>query len=245
MFKEEAREKVIERRIVKRLKKADRKEVMVINRTANHSGFIANPAHQIPFKLQKSFTGPQIKYFDTVEANTISTTGFGLLNMTQMPQGVAQGDRVSDRVFLIGMSYKLAVNSGLTLTSNYVRFGFFRWKEDNSGGNTPTGAILFTQFGPITTGGAQGVLANFDHENYGMRFTILEDMVFAVSGITTAPTAKTNVWYQGNVNLKHNAPCQFNPGLLTGINQIYFYNYSDAGATQPTYSLVTRVYYHE
>jgi len=205
----------------------------------------------LPLKVFKTLHTPPVKYFDFTQVASTTTTTASIIDLTAIPQGNAASQRLGDQAFLLGLQYKLDYfNPGANIIdpTTTCRYGFIRWKEDTTGGNVPTSNNIFQQYG-FGAAPLQGMNAFYDFENYGKRLDPLLDSTFTIIGVWPATgsnyTDKSERYFAGNLDFsKYPRPLQFNPGATSGINKIYFWEFSNNASANPTqYVLTTRLYY--
>jgi hypothetical protein len=179
-----------------------------------------------------------LKYFDTllVAANSTSTVGFQ--NMSLVPQGVAQSQRVADTIRLQYMDLRMSVNAANTDVFSHMRFFFFIWKE-NTLYASPSSLSIFT------SPAIQGIYTTLEFENRALRKLVTKDTLLRFTGTVTNPTTQSQQDAFHRIQLK-NSRLDFTFGATSGYGHLFFVNYSDSQLTPfPVYTLLGRIYYFD
>jgi hypothetical protein len=180
----------------------------------------------------------ELKYFDVLQAPSNSTGAVGIENMTLIPQGPAQSQRISDQVWLQHFDLRFSVNAANADVFSHMRFFFFIWKE-NTLTTTPTSAAIFT------SAASQSVYTMLDYENRALRRLVTPDYLLNFTGTVTNPTPRSQIDIVRNFSL-HNTRIDYTLGATTGINQLFFINYSDSLLTPfPSYQFLARIWYYD
>lgn len=179
-----------------------------------------------------------LKYFDTVQSATNSTGTVGIENLTPIPQGSAQSQRVGDAVTLQYMDLRFSVNAANTDVFSHMRLFFFIWKENTLLVN-PSGTTLFT------SATSQSVYTHLDYENRQLYQLVTKDYLLNLTGTATDPTVNTQQDIIRRVPL-NSTRIDFTLGATTGFNHLFFTNYSDSLVTPfPIYQFISRVWYYD
>lgn len=183
--------------------------------------------------VPKNLLFPTIKYFDTlISGNATTTMGYQLI--TDIPQGVSQGHRIVDTVFVKAIDVLMITNTSTTDITNQIRWSLFNWIP-NTSSLVPGANSVYedpTVFGPSSP-------LNFE----GRRdYNIIIDKLVILAGLSGAPTSISMRMFRRKLNTPFRL--DFNLGAVTGYNHVYFSNFSDSAITPfPTYRLFTRVWF--
>lgn len=172
----------------------------------------------------------QVGYLDTLPASgsSITTTGT-FTNLSVLPQGDGQGERVGEKVMISGLRYhglyKGNTASGAT-SLHYLRVVLFRWNPDNNV-DAPSLAKMFE----ITTDNQSHFIGDRTSRS---KFKVLKDMHIVMNSINNG----NGVSLKNKIikYLKINKPLLFNEGGNTGKGHIYILEWSNgtAGANTDT-----------
>lgn len=180
----------------------------------------------------------EMKYFDVLQAPSNSTGAVGIENLTLIPQGPAQSQRISDQIWLQHFDLRFSVNAANTDVFSHMRFFMFIWRE-NTLTTTPTSAAIFT------SAASQSVYTMLDYENRALRKLVTPDYLLNFTGTATTPTLHSQVDIVKTYPL-HNTRIDYTLGATTGINQLFFINYSDSLLTPfPSYQFLARIWYYD
>jgi hypothetical protein len=175
-------------------------------------------------------------YYDTVFGPTTSTTTTGFVNLTPIPQGFGQSNRIADTIYVNRVELRLNVTAANADVSSRMRLTFYFWFQ-NTASVTP-GVTSVTE--DSTT---YGIDSPYNWE--GRKFyKVIYDKIFNLTGATNAPTVNSQVQVNRTI-WSGRQLVQFNDGgLTTGTGHLYVQNYSDSAISpHPTYSHVIRVWY--
>lgn len=176
----------------------------------------------------------ETKYNDNLFSASVDTTGT-LIDVFDPAQGVADTDRVGDKVTLRGMrmSFKMAAAD----TSNYVRIVLFQWYP-NSNLSVPTiGTVLFD----VSTGD-RAMTSPYVHD-YQNQFHVIYDKVFTLA-INSDTIIRTRTFKPNFKYVKKTV--EFTAGTVNASNKLYVFAISDSGAiSHPTVFMYTRVFYDD
>lgn len=179
----------------------------------------------------------EIKYFDTYLSATNSTTTVGYQQLTTIPQGVGQSNRLGDTVWLQKVDVRVNLTTANTDIFSTMRWGIFHWKQ-NTASVTPGATSIYESaatFGTLSPANFQG------RQYYDLVLDRIENMV----GTAGAPTTSSQVISGYSVNLL-NRRLDFEVGATTGTGHIYFVNYSDSALVpHPVYTMHWRVWYYD
>jgi len=197
-------------------------------------------ANRITTSVHRSLNATRVvKYYDTVLLNQNSSSTVGFLNLTTIPQGAGQSQRVSDTIWINKVDIRLYAYEIESTTdfTNYIRMAFFTWKE-NTNVTTPTSVQIFQN----TT--AFSVLSPFSFETRDV-YRVHRDWSINMTGYVGVPTNSSQHQVIDSIALGEHR-LDFNVGITTGVNHIYFVNYSDSALSPfPLYSIQTRVWYFD
>jgi len=199
--------------------------------------------HREVIREMRSFV--ETKFFDTYLPNTL-TTSVQLFNYTAIPQGVAQLQRIGEKIKIVGYDIEIIANYGFNSSLfaqdifDNLRISNIRWKPSNDL-TVPTGAIVYQNTAVF------GVMSPFSVE-HKPNFTVLEDFNPWVTGyydstaVGAVPTSKS-LW-KIRYRKKCNHPIIFNFQSNTGSGHLYFLFLSDSAlAPHPGIQFMTRVWY--
>jgi hypothetical protein len=180
----------------------------------------------------------ELKYFDVLQAPSNSTGSVGIENLTLIAQGPGQSQRIADTVWLQHMDVRFSANAANADVFSHMRFFFFIWKENTLVAN-PTSAAIFT------SATSQSVYTMLDYENRALRKLVSPDYLLNFTGTSTNPTKGSQIDIIKRYELK-NTRVDYTLGATTGINQLFFINYSDSLLTPfPSYQFLARVWYYD
>jgi hypothetical protein len=187
-------------------------------------------------KILKS--SAELKYFDVLQAPSNSIGAVGFENLVLIPQGPAQSQRIADTIWLMHMDLRFSVNAANADVFSHMRFFFFLWHEDSLT-TVPTSAAIFT------SAASQSVYTMLDYEARALRTLITKDYLVNLTGTATTPTVGSQ-WDLVHRYELHNTRVDYTLGATTGINQLYFVNYSDSLLTPfPSYQFLARIWYFD
>lgn len=177
-----------------------------------------------------------VKYFELFSNITTVSSSGTVVDLSAIPQGVAQLDRVADTVFIQNADIRLSVVTANADIYNLVRIIFFTWKVD-SALSAPTIADILA-----FTGSTPLVYANFNFENRQM-YGVLKDIVFNMSGTSTNPTKNSQHYMEFRLPMSRRR-IDYNLGSTSGTGKIYFAVMSDSAAVPyPVLNLNMRIWY--
>jgi len=179
------------------------------------------------------------KYMDVVLLSTNSSTTAGYEPLTLVPQGVAQGDRIGDVIYVTRMEGTLQVTTANADLFNLLRSILFVWKQNTSAAVPGANSIVesISGFGPISP-------LNFEGQQY---YHVLRDKIINLSGSAASPANNSNRVIHWKIKFPGSGHrIQFNEGVTTGTGHLYWLNYSDSAlAPFPNYSFTNRIHYNE
>jgi len=159
----------------------------------------------------------------------ISTTPT-IVNISQIPQGAGDSERIGDSVTITSLEHRLTC---VWATNSMLRVIVFQWKADNTTPPTVT-AVLQTN-----GGGTNWFVAPYNHDN-ASQFRIIDD--FHLEG--TAAGFPVGVSYRRYFGKRYSKDLRFLAAGTNGYNQIYYLMVSNqAGGTAPSVVDRTRVNY--
>jgi len=179
------------------------------------------------------------KYLDTALLNQTATSTVGFLNLSLVPQGFQDGQRVADTIitFRLDIRFYAYVNQADTDFTDYVRTSFFLWKP-NTAVYPPVAVSIFQNTTTFT------VLSPFSFETRD-NYSILRDCTYTLSGYVGVPTSASIVNYTDSISLE-NHRIAYGVGVTAGTGHLFFADYSDSLTTpHPLYSIVTRLWYYD
>jgi hypothetical protein len=178
------------------------------------------------------------KYFDVLQAPSNSTGTVGFENMVLIPQGPAQSQRIADTIWLQHMDLRFSVNAANADVFSHMRFFFFIWREDSLT-IVPSSAAIFN------AASSESVYSMLNYEARALRTLVTPDYLVNFTGTATTPTVGSQFDLVHRYNL-HNTRVDYTLGATTGVNQLYFVNYSDSLLTPfPSYQFLARVWYFD
>jgi len=190
----------------------------------------ASPAPLVPFR-----TFPAVKYFD-YDLYASSTTTVGFNNMTPIPQGVGQSNRTVDTAYIVAMDVLVIFDVSTTDITNEIRWSIFNWLP-NTAGVTPGVTSIYENtnlYGPSSPFNFEG-----RHE-----YNILMDRLEILTGTNTNPTNTSKRVFRRRMTTP--TRIDFNTGVTTGLNHIYWTNVSDSAVVPfPTYHLHVRFWFKD
>lgn len=176
---------------------------------------------------------PAIKYFDYYTSIT-STTTVGFNKLTAIPQNVGQSSRLVDTVFVRRVDIIVISLGSTTDITNQIRFSIFNWIPNDASIAPGTQSVYEDP-------ASWGVLTPLNYE--GRRdYKVRIDKIVTLIGTSTAPTTL----YQRTQRFCINKPFRidFNIGSTTGLNHLYWTNFSDSVASpHPSYRIHSRVWF--
>jgi len=191
-------------------------------------------AKRIPRKIAP-LGAPAMKYFDYVY-NTVTTSTVVTSKMSNIPQGVAQSERIADTVFIRRMDVQMVLEASSNDVTNQIRWAMFNWIPNDTS-SVPGSASYFESpvtFGPISP-------LNFEGRR---NFRKILDRYTTLAGTGSAPTAKSIVNFQASVRKPFRI--DFEPTTLYGSNHVYFSTYSNSTLSpHPNYYLRVRFWYSD
>lgn len=162
----------------------------------------------------------QLKYYDIqVVGSVVALASYNILST--IPQGVAQSQRVGDKVRLVRASIHLNISTANSDVFNTVRLIWFRWIPNTASLTPGSGSILEN---PTT----QGVLSHYNYEGR-KEYQILKDELLSMTGTGTNPTVNSNIVQRFNIPL--NFDVVYNVSATTGTCHLYCLNMSDSAVT--------------
>lgn len=190
----------------------------------------------------------EVKVYDIFTQSTITATPT-FINITAIPQGIAQSQRIGDKVNLIMFDLELEVNypftSAIFTQDMYdnIRKDTIQWR--NQSNVTPiTSALLYENIG------AEGLYSAFNWEqrmNYRV-FSKWRDFItgfYDSAATASTPTSKSVLIYR-RTGIPLGTKLVFTPTTTGAWGHIYIVLQSDSAAVpHPLFTLVTRVYYSD
>jgi len=198
--------------------------------------FSFTPGH----KVIKGDKDTQLKYIDYSQLGTNITapaTAVRIGPFNIMTQGVAQSQRIGDRVRNYSWEVRVNINAANSDVFSAARVLIVRWLEDT--------AVSTPGITDILQSTTALELSSYDFENYGRRFTILRDWIFPFTGTGTNPTLGSNLYHMEDISL-NGTQIQFNPGATTGVGHYYMFLFSNSAVSPfPVLNLNSRLYYFD
>jgi len=180
----------------------------------------------------------RIKVFDTNLTGQTSTAAGGIASICNVPQGVAQAQRIADTIWLERLDIKMSLICFNADGYNHVRWGFFIWHDNNSAA-TPTIATIYSS---TAAGGVWTPLSFENRERYSF---VGGDNLTKMQGLASAPTSETVQLIVRSIGL-NSSIVQYTLAATTGTGLLHFSNYSDSAAFPfPLYNLVARLWYYD
>jgi len=178
-----------------------------------------------------------VKYFDTYLNGQNSTTTIGYSNISLMPQGIAQSQRLADTAFVSKLDVRFNATTANADIFATMRWGVFIWWQ-NTNSVTPGTTSIYES---VATYGTLSPF-NFEGREY---YSILFDHFENFTGTATAPTVNSQI----NRVFTHklgNHRIDYEQAATTGTGHLYFVNVSDSAiAPHPVYSIEFRVWYYD
>lgn len=204
---------------------------------------ITKVVHREVIREMRSFV--ERKFIDTYLPNTITST-VQLFSSTVIPQGVAQSQRVGERIVIVEYEVEIIVNYGFASSLfaqdifDNLRISHIRWKPSTILA-VPSGNIVYENTPSF------GVMSPFNVEGKP-NFTVLEDFNPWVTGyydstaVGAVPTSKS-LW-KIRFRKKCNHPIIFSTASNTGAGHLYFLFFSDSTlAPHPSIQFMVRIWY--
>lgn len=180
------------------------------------------------------------KYHNVTQAQLgVSTTPY-VAQLTSVPQGDTDNDRVGDRLKWEKGYLRLFVLGGDTY--NYLRFIIFQWKPNAS--TVPTAADILL----VGAGGAVDYTSQYNHDNRQL-FKIMFDQTFKTvgDGSTDTPLQDSSRQHLKRILRIPNKFAQYTAGHTTnGTNQLFMIAISDSSATtHPSIFFTFKIMYRD
>jgi len=178
-----------------------------------------------------------IKWLETlITLQNVPSSG-GFVQLTAIPQGPANQQRIADTVWLQRMDLDFTLTTANTDVFNVVRLLYFQWKVDSLLA-APTANDIFTN---VTNANVHSFL-NFDlRRNYN----VIEDNQYNMTGTATNPSSYSQHAGKYSVQLK-NRRLDFNVGSLFGTGHTYVCLISDSTvAPYPILTMNVRLWYYD
>lgn len=203
----------------------------------------------------------ELKYFTAAPVNgaAVPQAGAGAnFDISNVAQGLLDTNRVGDRLEWCGkMDIYLQIVGPESLTGlvndiyNTVRFIIFQYHPHAVGGTSPVPTEILLN-GPT---GAIDVGSQYNHDQR-QNYKILYDRVFTLVNNQNSTVGGTGFTAMQNnhvhtckfrVSLKNaKKDAQFNAAGTNGTNKIFYFMISDsAAAPNPTYSLITKIFFRD
>jgi len=180
----------------------------------------------------------ETKYLITRLNDFVYTTQY-FKNLTLVPQGLTDSDRVGDKLKMVSLKYKMNVQRR---SGNQIRIIFFQWKTNtavyNPSVSNPQDLIL----GPGVNG-TQADICSFPIWDRKSEYTILKDISYQWDDISERDIH----YFSGSLNLKKiSRNLKFDSGSLNAMNHIYVMTVGN-GASVPVmnHSSVFRLTYKD
>jgi hypothetical protein len=192
---------------------------------------ISTVVHKVMKKQREVF------YADTAyTAITLSTTFTFNNTGTNITQGVAQGQRPLDVIYLDHVEFNANLSyTGVNIVST-ARLVFFRWFE-GSNVTPPTSAQVLT---PV---GSSIVFYPFFYENRKIVQQVGPNRIFCQAGLAASPTNTSNLDISMSMGLG-GARVDFVPGTTPAIGHLFLLYVSDQAAAGPVLNGHLRLWYH-
>jgi hypothetical protein len=178
-----------------------------------------------------------VKYLETlITATSLTTTG-QFFQITTIPQGSAQNQRVVDTVWLQRIDLSLGITTANADIFNLGRITFLNWKV-SSALASPTTAEIFTNW----TNALVHSFLNFERRDL---YSVVHDSKYNFTGVSTVPTINSQHYLETTLPMK-NHRIDFDPGVTTGTGHIYLFLASDSSALPfPVININLRVWYYD
>jgi len=204
---------------------------------------ITKVVHREVIREMRAFA--ETKFFDTYLPNTITST-VQLFSSTIIPQGVAQSQRIGEKVKIVGYDVEIIANYGFNSSLfaqdifDNLRISHIRWKPSTTL-TLPAGIAIYQSTA------SYGVMSPFSVENKP-NFTVLEDFnpwvvgYYDSTAVGAVPTSKS-LW-KIRYRKKCNHPLIFTGAATTGAGHLYFLFLSDSTlAPHPAIQFMIRIWY--
>jgi len=178
-----------------------------------------------------------IKYFDTYSSGVNSTTTVGYLDVSAITQGIAQGQRISDTLWIASIDCRFNITTANTDIFSVMRHALFIWKQ-NSNSVTPGATSIFEDaatWGIVTP-------ENFEGRGY---YSVIFDRAENLVGTAGAPTPTSQILTYNKYELRGHR-VDFEKASTAGTGKLYWVNFSDSVlAPHPVYTLHFRIWYYD
>jgi hypothetical protein len=182
------------------------------------------------------------KYLVTAGAGSITSTT-AISSLADIPQGIADTQRVGDTVTLHDLELKFNVAKVATNTAleNYVRVAVIQW-HPTSALVAPTASALFLLDPSLATISFR----SFWTHDYKPNFTVLFDQVVKLAGPGSATTGNSSTCHFTDVMIPiPRKIIQFAAATVDGSNKLYLVTISSEGANAPTLTSAAQLHYRD
>lgn len=177
-------------------------------------------------------TPVEVKYYNKLTGATTVNFSGSLYLLSDIPQGITDGDRDGDQCHLSSINVRAEWNVGSNLTIfNLVRFIVFQWHPQT----TPTIGQILTG-----TGAAIAPLNPYTRDTRSM-FRILYDK----TGVVSNANGAASIHYKLTLTKRFNRKLQYQGGTTVGSNQIYILVISDGTTPYPQFSWYSQLLYSD
>jgi hypothetical protein len=185
--------------------------------------------------LNKYPGGQMVKFYDDIITPSNVTTTGSILNCYSIAQGIAQGQRIADKVWIKGMELSLTLTTANSDVFNRVRFIIFRWLPNTNYYSPAVASILQT---PSTT----GVESPYYFEG-AVDYRVVYDRLYNLSGTVSAPTINSQKTDRRKFRIP-NQMTSYNANALSGSGMYFVLLLSDSAIVPyPVVSYSLRTYY--
>jgi len=195
-------------------------------------------ADEVSLQLERQMARNRVvKYYDSDALNVASLLSVANILVTNIPQGVAQQQRIADTVFVHALDIRMNISTANSDVFNCARFLWFIWWQ-NTASVTPNPNSI------VENASTYGIYSHYNFEGREY-FSLLRDCVFNMTGTVTNPTANSQHVYTMHIPLSEHR-IDFNTGVTNGTGHIFNQNYSDSSvAPWPVYNLVVRTWFSD
>jgi len=128
--------------------------------------------------------GSTVKYTETLLLTTPMTTTGAFVQLTAIPQGSQQFQRIADTAWIERVDISYSVTTANADIFNLARLTFFRW--------TVSSALASPTTGELYSNYSNALVHSFFNFERRANYKVLMDNVMNLSGIATSPTSCRN-----------------------------------------------------
>lgn len=170
--------------------------------------------------------------------NAIDVTGIVSNALTAPSQGVADTERIGDKINITSISFRFSITAADG--TNLIRLLIFQWHEDDNV-SVPVISDILTD---PTSGALSPVYYHYNHDTIGHKFTVLYDKVYNLSGDDVGGENQ-QVYKSMYIPRKYmKRSVKFTGGSIKGMNHVRFLCVSDSGSvSHPSMDWIARAHY--